>query len=78
MTPSTAARQQVRLERMPCIHPNAAGRDIGRTEIVAALPPDRTHAAVRAFGTFTPDRHALADWFVEHGIDTVVMESTGV
>ncbi len=33
---------------------------------------------MRAFGTFTPDLHALVDWLGEHGIDTVAMESTGV
>jgi transposase len=78
MTRSTSVPQKLRLEMLPCIHPNAAGLDIGSTEIVAALPPDRDPQPVRAFGTFTPDLHALADWFVEHGIDTVAMESTGV
>jgi transposase len=33
---------------------------------------------VRKFGAFTSDLHRLADWLIEHGIDTVVMESTGV
>ena len=27
---------------------------------------------------FTSDLHRLADWLIEHGIETVVMESTGV
>jgi transposase len=33
---------------------------------------------VRAFGPFTPDLHALADWLIACGVDTVAMESTGV
>jgi hypothetical protein len=78
MTRSTPVHQKPRLDLLPCIHPNAAGFDIGSTEIIAALPPDRTAQPVRAFGTFTPDLHTLVDWLVEHGIDTVAMESTGV
>ena len=35
-------------------------------------------AAVRKFGTFTPDLEALADWLAACGVDTVAMESTGV
>jgi transposase len=60
------------------IHPNAAGLDIGSEEIWAAVAPDRTAEAVRQFGTFTPDLHALADWLTVCGVDTVAMESTGV
>ncbi len=78
MTRSTSAHQQLRLELLPCVHPNAAGLDIGSTAMIAALPPDRDPQPVRAFSTFTPDLHALVDWLVEHGIDTVAMESTGV
>jgi transposase len=33
---------------------------------------------VRAFGTYTADLYALADWLREHRIETVAMESTGV
>src|SRR5689334_8323811 len=66
------------LETLAVVHPNAAGLDIGSSEIVAALPPDRSPSPVRAFSTFTPDLHALVDWLVEAHIDTVVLESTGV
>ena len=34
--------------------------------------------SVREFATFTPDLHQLADWLEQCGVDTVVMESTGV
>jgi hypothetical protein len=60
------------------VHPNAAGLDIGSSEIVAALPTDRLPTPVRAFSSFTPDLHALVDWLVAAKIDTVVLESTDV
>jgi transposase len=65
-------------EGLKVIHPNAAGLDIGSEEIWAAVAPDRTAEPVRKFGTFTPDLYALADWLAACGVDTVVMESTGV
>ena len=65
-------------EGLQVIHPNAAGLDIGSEEIWAAVAPARTVEAVRKFGTFTPDLNALADWLTTCGVDTVVMESTGV
>ena len=34
--------------------------------------------SVREFGTFTADLHRLADWLTACGVETVVMESTGV
>jgi transposase len=57
---------------------NAAGIDIGAEEIVVAVPPERDAQPVRVFRTFTPDLHALVDWLLVCGIDTVAMESTGV
>lgn len=60
------------------INLNAAGIDVGADFHWVAIPPDRTEASVRKFGAFTSDLHRLADWLLEHGIDTVVMESTGV
>jgi transposase len=78
MSRRPAPSPPVRIEVMPCVFPNAAGLDIGSTEIVAAVPPERAAEPVRAFGTFTPDLHALVAWFVSLGIDTVAMESTGI
>ena len=66
------------LEPLPVLNLNAAGLDIGSEEIWAAVPPDRDPRPVRVFGTFTPDLQALADWLKACGIETVVMESTGV
>jgi transposase len=67
-----------RLEDLTCVHPNAAGLDIGSAEIVVAVPPDRDSQPVRVFQTFTPDLYALVASLVACGIDTVAMESTGV
>jgi transposase len=63
---------------MVMVHPNAAAIDIGATMHIAAVGADRTSEPVRCFGTFTTDLHRLADWFAECGVETVVMESTGV
>lgn len=60
------------------INLNAAGLDIGDTEIWACVPPDRTEQPVRCFKTFTVDLYALADWLTQCGIETVAMESTGI
>jgi transposase len=56
----------------------AAGLDIGATEMWACVPTDRDPQSVRAFGTCTPDLHALADWLEQCEVRTVAMESTGV
>jgi transposase len=57
---------------------NAAGIDIGAAAHFVAVPPDRDPQPVREFATFTADLHRLADWLTACGVDTVVMESTGV
>ena len=44
----------------------------------AAVPKDRAEQPVRSFGSFTADLNALAAWFRECRIKTVVVESTGV
>jgi len=77
---ATSSRQptRVRLEELHCVHPHAAGLDIGSEEIVVAVPPDRDPRPVRSFRTFTPDLNALVAWLVACRIDTVAMESTGV
>jgi hypothetical protein len=60
------------------LEPNAAGIDIGATEIYVAVPTDRDSQPVRCFSTFTDDLIALADWLNACGIDSVAMESTSV
>ena len=63
---------------LPVMRPDAAGIDIGATEIFVAVPADRAEENVRSFPTFTQDLYALADWLKQCGIHTVAMESTGV
>ena len=66
------------LDDLACVHPHAAGLDIGSEEIVVAVPLDRGPQPVRVFPTFTADLHALVAWLVACGIDTLAIESTGV
>ncbi len=60
------------------VNPNAAGIDIASKEHYVAVPEDRTEQHTRSFLSFTRDLHELADWLKDCGVDTVVMESTGV
>jgi transposase len=63
---------------LPVMRPDAAGIDIGATEIFVAVPADRAGENVRSFPTFTQDLYVLAEWLKQCGIKTVAMESTGV
>ena len=63
---------------LPMLNANAAGIDVGASEHYVAVPPDRAAEAVRRFGAFTEDLHALARWLLQCGVQTVAMESTGV
>ncbi len=60
------------------LQPNAAGIDIGATEIYIAVPEDRCSETVRHFGTFTEDLHQAAQWMKQCNIESIAMESTGV
>ena len=60
------------------VHPDAAGLDIGSTEVYAAVRRERDPDPIRNFPTFTADLHALANWLKECQVTTVAMESTGV
>ena len=60
------------------IQPNAAGIDIGATEIYVAVPDDRATESVRCFATFTEDLTNAAKWMKACGIEAVAMESTGI
>lgn len=73
-----SAKKRARARPIPVVNPNAAGIDIGATEIYVAVPVGRHPEAVRCFPTFTEDLHALADWLCSCGITTVAMESTSV
>jgi transposase len=66
------------LDELTIVHPHAAGLDIGAHETWVGVPTSSSPEPVRVFGPFTPDLHALADWLLACGVDTVAMESTGV
>ena len=60
---------------------NAAGIDEGASSHFVAVPADCSDWSewpVREFGAFTADLYRLAQWLAECGVETVVMESTGV
>ena len=69
-------------ERLPAelsqVNLNAAGIDVGATSHYVAVSADRAEPPVREFEAFTADLYRLADWLAECGVETVVMESTGV
>jgi hypothetical protein len=71
-------KKRKKIAKLPVIEPNAAGIDIGATQIFVAVPPDRDTESVRCFATFTVDLEKLADWLEACGIRTAAMESTGV
>jgi transposase len=60
------------------VHPHAAGIDVGNGSHYVAVRPDRDPEPVRRFECFTADLYRLADWLKHCGVNTVVMQSTGV
>jgi transposase len=66
------------LDSLKQINLNAAGLDVGATEIYVCVPEQRDPKPVRVFASFTADLYALADWLSQCGVTTVAMESTGV
>ena len=73
-----AKRSKRRCEALPILHPDAAGIDVGASELFVAVSADRDQYPVRSFPTFTRDLNALADWLQQCGIRSVAMESTSV
>ncbi len=67
-----------RVAQLPVIEPNAAGIDVGATQVFVAVPADRDPESIRSFETFTVELEKLADWLQQCRIQTVAMESTGV
>lgn len=72
------SKKSKKMKPLHVIQPNAAGIDIGATEIYVAVPDDRTAESVRCFATFTEDLTNAAKWMKSCGIETIAMESTGV
>lgn len=71
-------RTRIAQPMLRCLNQDAAGIDVGATEVYVAVPPDRDVQPVRRFATFTEDLHAAANWLKACQIKTVAMESTGV
>ena len=69
-------------ERLPRglsrVNLNAAGIDVGASSHFAAVSEECSDQVVREFEALTADLYRLADWLAECGVETVVMESTGV
>ena len=72
-----ATKRKKRVQDLPVLHPDAAGIDVGASEIWVAVPADRDLEPVRSFETFTRDLNSLADW-LQACIRSVAMESTSV
>src|ERR1700733_10360296 len=73
-----AKKGKRRCDTLPVLHPDAAGIDVGASELFVAVSADRDPHSVRSFPTFTRDLHALADRLEQCGIHSVAMESTSV
>lgn len=69
---------QKNMEPLIVVNPRAAGIDAGSQQHWVSVPEECDEQPVRAFGTFTEDLNALADWLVACGINTVAIEATGV
>jgi transposase len=60
------------------VNRNVAGIDVGNKSHFVAVPPGRDAQPVQEFGSWTADLKRMADWLKACGIETVVMQSTGV
>jgi hypothetical protein len=73
-----ATKRKKRTGDLPVLHPDAAGIDVGASELFIAVPADRDPEPVRSYLTFTKDLQELAGWLQSCGIRSVAMESTSV
>jgi transposase len=60
------------------LNADAAGIDVGGSEMWVCVPEGRAPQRVRKFGTDTVELEAIAAWLLQCGVRTVAMESTGV
>ena len=66
-----ATKRRKRTEDLPVLHPDAAGIDVGASELFVAVPADRDSEPVRSYPTFTRDLLELAGWLQSCGIRSV-------
>jgi hypothetical protein len=60
------------------VHPNAAGIDVGTQSHFVAVSGYRDAQSVREFGCWTSDLVRMAQWLKACGIQTVLVQATGV
>src|SRR3954447_13819070 len=65
-------------EGLSALNRNAAGIDVGNSDHYVAVPNGRDPEPVQTFGSFTADLHRMAQWLKACGVETVVMQATGV
>ena len=65
-------------EGLFALNRNAAGIDVGNADHYVAVPIGRDPEPVQTFGSFTSDLHRMAQWLKACGVETVVMQATGV
>lgn len=78
MAKRQSKKQKSKGVQLHVLQANAAGIDVGASEIYIAVPEDRSDKPVRSFETFTDDLHQAAKWLKKCGIKSIAMESTGV
>jgi transposase len=72
-------KEKVRkISQLTVINPKAGGIDVSDTEMMVAIPIKEEQIEIRAFGCYTIDLKEIVNYFKEHGITSVAMESTGV
>ncbi len=75
---SSSSKGNAKPTELSQLNRNAAGIDVGATSHYVAVPADWAEPPVQEFEAFTTDLYRLADWLGECGVETVVVESTGV
>jgi hypothetical protein len=60
------------------VHRHVAGIDVGNESHYVAAPPGRDAQPVQEFGCWTAELVRMAEWLKSCGVQTVVMQSTGV
>lgn len=75
---STARAKKRLCKHLEQVNLYAAGIDVGSQKHYVAVAEGLDDEPVRSFSCFTGDLQRMAQWLVEIGIQTVVMESTGV
>lgn len=71
-------KQSLTNKGLPIVNARAAGIDVGSRFHVVAVSPELAAEPVQTFEAFTGDLNRMAEWLKATGVETVVMESTGV